>query len=175
MTTSKTALSAKRERFCREYLVDSNATQAAIRAGYSPKTAEQQGSRLLGNVQVQQRLALLGQAVADRLGLRAEDVIREAMRLAFSDLGEFVEWGPEGVTLKGSDTLPVGATRCVAEVSETVTDGGGTKRIKLHNKVDALDKLFRHLALYNDKMDLTSGGKPIEKQVVVIGGQRIEF
>ena len=50
-------ISAKQELFVDEYLIDLNATQAAIRAGYSPKTAEQQGSRLLSNVKVKGRVA----------------------------------------------------------------------------------------------------------------------
>ena len=49
-------LTAKQQRFCDEYLIDLNATQAAIRAGYSEKTATEQGSRLLTNVKVQEYL-----------------------------------------------------------------------------------------------------------------------
>lgn len=51
------ALTDKQKRFCEEYLIDLNATQAAIRAGYSPKTAEQTASRLLRNVKVQEYIA----------------------------------------------------------------------------------------------------------------------
>lgn len=51
------ALTDKQKRFCDEYLIDLNATQAAIRAGYSPKTAEQTASRLLRNVKVQEYIA----------------------------------------------------------------------------------------------------------------------
>lgn len=51
------ALTPKQKRFCEEYLIDLNATQAAIRAGYSPKTAEQTASRLLRNVKVQEYIA----------------------------------------------------------------------------------------------------------------------
>ena len=57
------ALTAKQQRFCEEYLIDLNATQAAIRAGYSEKTAEQQGSRLLSNAKV---AAAIAEAQSDR-------------------------------------------------------------------------------------------------------------
>lgn len=60
-------ISAKQELFVDEYLIDLNATQAAIRAGYSPKTAEQQGSRLLSNVKVKGR-------VAEKMAERSKDV-----------------------------------------------------------------------------------------------------
>lgn len=54
---AKTAkLTEKQQRFVEEYLIDLNATQAAIRAGYSAKTADQQGSRMLANVKVQQAI-----------------------------------------------------------------------------------------------------------------------
>ena len=55
---AKTAkLTEKQQRFVEEYLIDLNATQAAIRAGYSAKTADQQGSRMLANVKVQQAIS----------------------------------------------------------------------------------------------------------------------
>ena len=62
---AKTAkLTEKQQRFVEEYLIDLNATQAAIRAGYSAKTADQQGSRMLANVKVQQAIVLQWQNAA---------------------------------------------------------------------------------------------------------------
>jgi hypothetical protein len=69
-------LRPKQERFCREYIVDLNATGAARRAGYSGKTADVQGPRLLGNVRVAARIAELQAATAERLDVTADDVIR---------------------------------------------------------------------------------------------------
>jgi len=60
-------LSDKQELFCREYLKDFNATQAAIRAGYSEDTASQQGSRLLNNVKVSERLEKLSKALLEQI------------------------------------------------------------------------------------------------------------
>lgn len=62
-------LTAKQERFCQEYVIDSNGTQAAIRAGYSEKAAKEEGSRLLTNANIQNRLNELQKDVAARLGL----------------------------------------------------------------------------------------------------------
>lgn len=70
-------LSAKQEQFCREYLVDLNATQAAIRAGYSPKTAQEQASRLLSNVIVVERVAVLKQERANKVARTAQDVLND--------------------------------------------------------------------------------------------------
>ena len=70
-------LSRRQQRFVQEYLVDANATQAAIRAGYYPHTAKQQGSRLLTNVDVQAAVADGIVALAESAGIDAEWVIRQ--------------------------------------------------------------------------------------------------
>jgi phage terminase small subunit len=70
-------LSAKQEQFCREYLVDLNATQAAIRAGYSPKTAYSMGQRLLKNVEVQAFIQRAKQERAEKLSRTAQDVLND--------------------------------------------------------------------------------------------------
>ena len=75
-------LTDKQQRFCEEYVVDLNATQAAIRAGYSANTAEAQGSRLLRNVKVQAYVAQLQEATSKRLAFDAEYVVRGLMREA---------------------------------------------------------------------------------------------
>ena len=69
-------LPLKRQRFVEEYLKDCNATQAAIRAGYSPHTANEQGSQLLRILSVQQAIAEAQKQIQEKSGLRPEDVIR---------------------------------------------------------------------------------------------------
>lgn len=78
-------LTDKQSLFVAEYLVDRNATQAAIRAGYSPKTAEFQASRLLSNVKIRAAVDQGLMSVAERVGITAERVLRERGRLAFFD------------------------------------------------------------------------------------------
>ncbi|EOI6456184.1 terminase small subunit [Yersinia enterocolitica] len=74
-------LTDKQELFAREYLKDLNATQAAIRAGYSEKTAQVQSSRLLSNVMVQQRVSELASERNSRVGIDADYVLRQAVKL----------------------------------------------------------------------------------------------
>ncbi|CRY10669.1 terminase small subunit [Yersinia enterocolitica] len=74
-------LTDKQELFAREYLKDLNATQAAIRAGYSTKTAQVQSSRLLSNVMVQQRVSELASERNNRVGIDADYVLRQAVKL----------------------------------------------------------------------------------------------
>ena len=75
-------LTPKQERFVTEYLVDLNATQAALRAGYSPRTAPQQGSRLLKNVHVQAAIAAKQTQQLAAVNVRVEDVLRDLQTLA---------------------------------------------------------------------------------------------
>ena len=70
-----TKLTSKQQAFVAEYLIDLNATQSAIRAGYSAKTANEQGARLLANVSVRQAIQNDMDKRAARVGRAAEDVL----------------------------------------------------------------------------------------------------
>ncbi len=76
--------SEKQKRFIKEYLIDLNATQAAIRAGYSKKTAQEQSSRLLSNVMIQAAIQVAKKARAKKTGCTAEFVIKGLMKEATS-------------------------------------------------------------------------------------------
>lgn len=78
-------LTDKQKRFCEEYLVDLNATQAAIRAGYKVKTARSQGQRLLTNVDIQRYLSELMKKRSERTGIDADTVLEELRRVALTD------------------------------------------------------------------------------------------
>lgn len=70
-------LTAKQARFKDEYLIDNNATQAAIRAGYSAKTAKSQGQRLLTNVDIAAAIKAGQKEIAKRNGLTIDDILDE--------------------------------------------------------------------------------------------------
>ena len=70
-------LTDKQEMFCKEYLIDLNATQAAIRAGYSKKTANEQAGRLLVNVSVQSKISELKESRSNRIEMSADGVLKE--------------------------------------------------------------------------------------------------
>ena len=78
---SEVKITAKQEAFCREYLIDLNATQAAIRAGYSEKTAAEQSSRLLTNVKVSDFIALLKAERNESLRIDAAWVLKQAVKV----------------------------------------------------------------------------------------------
>ncbi|MDV2934166.1 terminase small subunit, partial [Enterococcus faecalis] len=86
----------KQEQFAKEYLIDLNATQAAIRAGYYSKTAYSQGQRLLKNVEIQTRISELMNERSRRTEITADRVIQEIAKIAFSDIGEYMTWDQDG-------------------------------------------------------------------------------
>ena len=145
-------LTPKQAEFVRQYLVDLNATQAAIRAGYSEKTAYSTGQRMLKNVEVQNAIAQAQVQRTKRTEITADRVVAELAKIAFADPRELMEWGPEGVKLKDSADLTEGQAASVAEVSETTTKDGGSLRLKKHDKVKALELLGRHLGMFTDKV-----------------------
>lgn len=139
---------ARQRRFVEEYLIDLNATQAAIRAGYSTKTAQVIGAQNLTKPMVAEAIQRAVAKRSQRTGITSDRVVAELGRIAFSDMREFATWGAGGVRLKSSEALLEDAARCVAELSQTVTQHGGTIRFKLHDKVAALAKLAEHLGMF---------------------------
>lgn len=141
-------LNVRQTKFVQEYLISGNATKAAIKAGYSKKTARSLGQRMLTNVDIKKAIAAAQKKTAERHeGLR-DQVINELKLIAFSKISDFVEWKTGNVKLVDSSKLTETQRACVSEVSQTVTESGGSIRFKLHSKIDALDKLCRHLGLY---------------------------
>lgn len=161
------AFSARILAFIEEYLLDLNATQAAIRAGYSKSNAHNQGSRLLENAKVAAAIAERMKARAERCEIDQDKVLREIYRLAMSDARKVMTWGPTGVKLIDSAELSDDDAAMVAEVSQTITKEGGSIRLKMHDKPGSLQMLGRHLGLFVDKVEHTGkDGGPIETRNV---------
>jgi phage terminase small subunit len=149
-------MTPKQRRFIEEYLVDLNATQAAIRAGYSEKTAYAAGQRLLKKVEAEIAAALAERSA--RTGVTADRVVMELARAAFADPRAVFSWGPGGVTLRDSSELTDDEAAIVAEVSETRSETGGSIKAKLCDKIRALELLGRHLGMFTDKQQVEMSG-----------------
>lgn len=160
-------LTPKQQRFVDEYLADLNATRAAVRAGYSARNADKIGSQLVGNTRVAAAIAAAIDERKARTLVTADQVIRELARVAFLDPRTVMTWGPDGVKLLASKDLPEDAARCVSEASQTVTESGGTIRVKLASKIDALKLLGEHLGLYKQRVEVeTTASLTIIEEVV---------
>lgn len=163
-------LTPKQVRFVDEYLVDFNATQAAIRAGYSPKTAAAAAARLLRNVNIQAEIARRQKDLQRRTEVTQERVVMELARVAFADATDYV--GVETrIINRGEVKVPIelAVHKETAELSTdqraaiaSIKQGANGVEIKLHDKIKALELLGRHIGMFNDKLSLSgSDGGPL--------------
>lgn len=160
----------KQARFVAEYLVDFNATQAAIRAGYSKSTAYSQGSRLLRNVEIMDsiREQVMG---ADEVLIRMTDIAR-------GDIADLMDITPAGFTFrlvneKDGERVVNPNTKLIKKIKQKVTTVLGKKQddedreiieteIELYNAQEALNTLGKHHKLFSERTELTDGdGKPL--------------
>ena len=148
-------LNDMQEMFCREYVIDFNGTQAAIRAGYSERSSAQIAWDLLRKHEIQELIQAEIKRLHEATGITAQRIREELAKIAFSDMRDFARWGPAGVILSDSEELEDGAAACVSEVSQTITKEGGSIRFKLHPKLDALEKLMREHPEFSSKVEHT--------------------
>lgn len=147
-------LTPKQERFINEYLIDLNGAQAAIRAGYSKKTAKVIAAENLTKPYIQQAIEKKQKKLRNKIEVTQERVLKELARLAFNDVRKF--WDEKG-NLKDIKDLDDDAAAAIAGMDiEDIYEGAGQDRIyagkvrkvKLSNKISALDMLSKHLGLY---------------------------
>lgn len=149
------ALAPKMRLFALEYLVDLNASQAHIRAGYAPKNADVAGPRMLKHPGVR---AFLDAALAKReakLVLSAERVLQELMRVGFLDIQG--AYGPDGQLLELSE-MPEDVRRAIAGIDSeelTADDGpsGRVLKVKFNDKLRALELMGKHLKLFTELVE----------------------
>lgn len=137
---------SRRERFVAEYIRDFNATQAAIRAGFSRKSANHYGPYLLRCPGIVARIEAAMAAEQRRLRLDGDRVILELMRVAFSDIRTYLAAGKDGaLALLPHDELTEHQTAAIADLSPGSKTHGPS--LRLHGKKHALRALARHLGL----------------------------
>ncbi|TPM33725.1 terminase small subunit [Mesorhizobium sp. B2-2-2] len=156
-------LTAKQARFVAEYLIDLNATQAAIRAGYSAKTAEQQGHQLLKKTSVAAAIASRQAKLADKLEVTQERIVAELAKIGFANMLDYVTVGSNGDPFVDLSELKRDTAAAIAEVTvEDFKDGRGEDardvrrvKFKLHDKKGALVDLGKHLGMFKDQVEHT--------------------
>jgi phage terminase small subunit len=155
------SLNPKQERFVVEYLVDLNASQAAIRAGYSVKAAKEQGHRLLTNAHIQKAVQEHRQRHQANAGLSIERVLKEAQRLAFFDIRKLVDKDGNPIPINQLDDDTAAAIQGLELASERSRDEEGTettvRKYKVADKNSALERLFKHLGLFERDNKQSSG------------------
>ncbi|WP_437609657.1 terminase small subunit [Erwinia sp. V71] len=160
-------LTDKQELFAREFIVDLNATQAAIRAGYSEKTAQEQSSRLLSNVMVQSRISELKADRNERVGIDAAYVLRRLVEIDQMDVLDILLANGELKPIK--DWPKVWRTTLSGmDVTEIAGDAAGLlKKVKWPDKVKNLELLGKHVDVqaFKEKTEI-SGGVTVETRSI---------
>lgn len=173
------ALTPKQARFVAEYLRDLNATQAAIRAGYSAKTADQQACRLLTNVKVSSAVAEAKQSRADRTQVDADWVLRRLAQDATADLADLYD---ENGNLRPVKDWPIAwRTGLVAGV-ETAQERDGqdedgnpvfatVRKVKLLDRTKLVELIGKHVGVgaFKDRVEHSGEIKTPELKLILHG------
>src|SRR5690606_4977902 len=153
------ALTAKQRRFVEEYLIDLNATQAAIRAGYSKKTAGQIGDENLKKPQIAAAVQAAQAERSKRTQITQDRVLQELARIAFFDIRKL--YSDDG-SMKAPHELDDDAAAALSGVDVTEEfqgrgedreQVGFTKKAKIFDKGTALTLAMRHLGMLKDKVE----------------------
>lgn len=145
-------LTTQQENFCKEFVVCGDASEA-YRKTYStknmkPTTINRKAKALMDNGKIRARIEQLKAPALKKFNVTRERIIGELARIGFGDIRDLVTWNAGNITIKDSQSLTDDAAACIAEITETLTPKGVTKKIKLHNKVAALVKLGEDLGMF---------------------------
>jgi phage terminase small subunit len=158
-------LTDKQKMFIAEYLINGfNATQAAMKAGYSKKTANEQASRLLANVSIRGAINdEINKALDDKRDELKTQVIAEYKKIALADIKNILQYDQDGVTVMPSEDVDTSVIASVeieqdivkSESTQTTTVSNKKIKFKLHDKIKALDGLSKYLGISKENIDLS--------------------
>jgi len=155
-------MTPKQQRFVAEYIKNGmNARQAAIAAGYSTKSAGNEGPRLLGHPEVKEAIAKRTQKAFAKIEFGIDRTLERVAQIAFFDVKDLFD---DDGSLKSIKEIPPEARTVLAglEVTELFAGAGEekhacgvVKKVKLADRLRALDMLMRYHSLYKDKVEIT--------------------
>ena len=162
-------MTEKQQRFVDEYLIDLNATQAAIRAGYSVKTAKDIGCQNLAKLNIQQAISEKMAERSKRTGVNQDRIVLELAKIAFVNAVDVID--SDDATIKAGATAD--DTAAIQSVKVKLIPGkkgeGVEREIRLNDKLKALELLGKHLGMWNDKLDVN-----LNIPVVISGEDNLE-
>ena len=164
-------LTKKQKRFCEEYIVDLSAKNAAIRAGYSAKSAADIGCDLLKDEAIAAEIDVQMAELSKRTGITAERVLLEISKIAFCNPADIVK-----LNLDDEKDREKASAIASIKTKEIPTRGGGIaveREIRIgDNKIKALELCGKHIGLFKDKIELGTEGGTIK---VELGGELGEW
>lgn len=154
----------RHEMFCHEYLKDLNATRAYGRAyNTEGRRAETSGSRLLRNVKVKQRIKELKEKRKKRVGIEADEIIEYLRSAKDINLKKWYRLGADGMSMEEFDNMPDEIAILITGVKEKInSDGAKSIYVTFFSKEKAVELLGRHLAMWNDKLNVNAKVRTID-------------
>lgn len=150
-------LTAKQKRFVEEYLIDLNATQAAIRAGYSTENAQQIGSENLSKLVIRSAVDKAMAERSKRTGVNQDRVVQELAKIAFVKMTDIVD--KNGCILDSATDDDLACLESIKYKSSDTDTGSSIEReVKIASKLKALELLGKHCGMWNDKLGLEVDG-----------------
>lgn len=158
-------LSGKRKLFCVEYLKDMNGTQAAIRAGYSPGTAQEQASRLLSNSMVKAEIEANMRKKLSKVEVSVERVLAEIARLAFFDPRKLFDDDGKPIHVSQLDDDTAAAIAGLDIVTQGNQEIGFAEvlKVKLADKSRNLELLGKYLKMFVERVEHTGEVQVIDR------------
>ena len=151
MARKKGDLNDKQRAFCREYIIDHNATQSALRAGYSERTAYSQGQRLLKNVEIQAEIERYSKKAIKRNDITVDRILQEMARIGFSDIRKVANWGTTGEpSVTPSDDLDDDTAAAITSVK---IDNQGGVTLSMAKKEKALEMLGKYAGVFDKDVE----------------------
>lgn len=168
------SLTDKQKAFCEEYIVDLNATQAAIRSGYSEESARQIATENLSKPNIQFEIERLKKARSKRTQITADRVLEELASVGYSKITDYLEVVEKDVVVgykkdasgQHDYEQPIFKTKKVVEIKETkemnpdaikaiseIKHGKHGISLKLYDKLNALENIGRHLGIWKDRIE----------------------
>lgn len=148
-------LTAKQKRFVDEYLIDLNATQAAIRAGYKKSNyTDTNANKILENTRVREAVDIAMAERSKRIGINQDRVVRELARIAFVNPKNVININNASVKQDASED-DLACIQSVKIKTSCTNNGESTEReVKLNDKMKALELLGKHLGMFTDKLEI---------------------
>ena len=166
----KYSLTDKQRRFCNEYIIDFNGTQAAIRAGYSKNGAQVTAFNLLTKTNIKNFIDERKKEISKSNKISVEKIVNELGHIAFSNITDYIEVKEGSITLTDWTNLTKEQTAAIESIHQT-KEG---YRVKLYNKPHALEMLGKHLGMFRDEIDLTQDQvETLRKEAVRLMNEQI--
>ena len=151
-------LTAKQQRFVEEYLIDLNATQAAIRAGYSVNNADKIGPELLGKTRVSEEIAKAMAERSRRTGINQDRILLELAKIALTNIDDIMDFDKGKI----KETATREDLASVESIKIKESDKGREIQVKIA-KPRALELICKHLGIFQDKVEVSGKVEELSK------------